>query len=103
MTCPLAEIKEVSIAQGRTEMCRRTRVDNTITTKRKIRILNNWNITTRTAYSIVVPLWPSTYWPLMNRPVLKEVFPLYTSVSHSRENISGMVQTIGCRNRNLGI
>jgi hypothetical protein len=29
----------------------------------------------------------------MNKPVLKDVLPLYTSVSHSRENIFGMVQT----------
>ena len=50
--------------------------------------------TRRTAHSIVVPLRPSTNWPLMNKPVLKDVLPLYTSVSHLRENMPGMVQTI---------
>ena len=39
MTCPLAGIKNVSIMQGRTEMRRRTRVDNTSRITCKIRIL----------------------------------------------------------------
>jgi len=52
----------------------------------------SWLRTWWSTHSIVVPLQPSTYWPLMNKPVLKDVLPLYTSVFHSWEKISGMVQ-----------
>ena len=40
---------------------------------------------------MVLPFWPSTNWPPMNKPVLKDVSPLCTSVSHLCENMAGMV------------
>ena len=45
---------------------------------------------------MVLPLTPSTYWPLINKPVLKDVLPLYTGVSHSYENDPGMLKFGKC-------
>ena len=68
---------------------RRTGVDNTDKKIGDKTLYSKFEIDC-TTHSIVLPLLPSTYWPLMNKPVLKEVLPLYTGVSHSYENDPGM-------------
>lgn len=50
-------------------------------------------------YSMVVPSEPSTNWPLMKIPVLKETLPLKAGVSNSWVKTDGMMDVGGRRTK----